>query len=392
MILSADQKRVFTPKRLTIGALLLASGVGGLMFWQSLTPDSPIQPRLNVAPLIKTVTALGYLEPQGKVIRLSAPSSAGGNNRVEKLLVNQGDRVKPGQVIAILDSRDRLQAGLAEAREQVKVAQANLAVVKSGAKRGEIGSQQATIARIQAQRAGDISAQKATVAKLQAEVENAEIEVERFDTLFREGATNASLRDSKRLTLSTAQRNLQEAQAILSRIQTVRSPELNEAQATLDQIAEVRSVDIAASQAQLDRAIASVQQAKAQLDLAFVKTPQPGVILEVNTRPGELISADGIVEIGNINQMGAILEVFESDIGKVKKGQKVKLFGDSVAKALTGEVVEVGVKVQRQNVVNSDTSGNIDARVIEVRIELDPESIAKVKGLTNLQVTGEIQL
>ena len=382
------------PKKVfIIASLFILGAVGTFSLWRLLSPSPQAQPTENVTPQVKTVTALGYLEPQGKVIKLAAPSSSsGGNSRVEKLLVKQGDTVKAGQLVAILDSRDRLQAALIEAEEQVKVAQSNLEVIKSGAKDGEISSQKAAIARIEAQSQGDILAQSSAVARLQAEVENAQIEVQRFDSLYGEGATNASLRDSKRLTLATARRNLQEAQAVLNRIQTTRSPELNEAKATLDQISEVRPVDISASQAQVDRAIASVQQAKAQLDLANVRTPQDGVVLEVNTRAGELISPNGIIEIGKTNQMRAVLEVFEGDITKVQKGQSVRLFGDSLPKALTGEVVEVGVRVQRQNVVNSDTSGNIDARIIEVRVQLDQESINQVERLTNLQVTGEIQL
>ena len=382
------------PKKVfIIASLFILGAVGTFSLWRLLSPSPQAQPTENVTPQVKTVTALGYLEPQGKVIKLAAPSSSsGGNSRVEKLLVKQGDTVKAGQLVAILDSRDRLQAALIEAEEQVKVAQSNLEVVKSGAKDGEISSQKAAIARIEAQSQGDILAQSSAVARLQAEVENAQIEVQRFDSLYGEGATNASFRDSKRLTLATARRNLQEAQAVLNRIQTTRSPELNEAKATLDQISEVRPVDISASQAQVDRAIASVQQAKAQLDLANVRTPQDGVVLEVNTRAGELISPNGIIEIGKTNQMRAVLEVFEGDITKVQKGQSVRLFGDSLPKALTGEVVEVGIRVQRQNVVNSDTSGNIDARIIEVRVQLDQESINQVERLTNLQVTGEIQL
>jgi HlyD family secretion protein len=230
------------------------------------------------------------------------------------------------------------------------------------------------------------------VARLQSEVENAQTEVQRFDSLYSEGATNASLRDSKRLTLAMARRNLQESEAVLNRTQATKLPELNEAKATLDRISEVRPVDISASQAQVNRAIASVQQAKAQLDLAYVRTPQDGVVLEVNTRPGELISTNGIVEVGKTDQMLAVLEVFEGDITKVQKNQKVKLFGDSLPQALTGRVIEVGIRVQRQNVVNSDTSGNIDARILEIRVQLDSDSAIEVRGLTNLQVTGEIQL
>ena len=373
--------------------LILLGTFGTFTLWRSLSPSSQAQPTENAAPKAKTVKALGYLEPQGKVIKLAAPSSSsGGNSRVEKLLVKQGDTVKAGQVVAILDSRDRLEASLAEAEEQVKVALSNLEVVKSGVKRGEINSQQAAIARIAAQREGDIQAQQATIARLQMEVQNAQTESQRYEMLYTEGATNASLRDSKRLALAVAQRNLQEAQAVINRIQTTRSPELNEAQSTLDRISEVRTVDIFASQAQVDRAIASVQQAKAQLDLAYVRTPQAGVVLEVNTRAGELVSSNGIVEIGQTNKMLAVLEVFEGDIVKVEKGKMVKLFGDSLPKALTGEVIEIGKRVQRQNVVNSDTSANIDARIVEVRVKLDPDSASQVRSLTNLQVTGEIQL
>lgn len=380
-------------KIFVILSLILLGTFGTFTLWRSLSPSSQAQPTENAAPKAKTVTALGYLEPQGKVIKLAAPSSSSsGNSRIEKLLVKQGDTVKAGQVVAILDSRDRLEASLAEAEEQVKVALSNLEVVKSGAKRGEINSQQAAIARIAAQREGDIQAQQATIARLQMEVQNAQTESQRYEMLYTEGATNASLRDSKRLALAVAQRNLQEAQAVINRIQTTRSPELNEAKSTLDRISEVRTVDIFASQAQVDRAIASVQQAKAQLDLAYVRTPQAGVVLEVNTLAGELVSSNGIVEIGQTNQMLAVLEVFEGDIVKVEKGKMVKLFGDSLPKALTGEVIEIGKRVQRQNVVNSDTSANIDARIVEVRVKLDPDSARQVRSLTNLQVTGEIQL
>jgi HlyD family secretion protein len=326
------------------------------------------------------------------VVKLSAPSSTGGVSRVDRLLVKQGDQVKAGQVIAVLDSYDRLQAALLQAEKQVAVAQSNLAVVKAGAKQGEINAQQAEIARLEAQRQGDSQAQAATVARLRAELQNAEVEAQRYNLLYQQGAVSASLRDSKALTLATAQRNLQEAQVVLKRIQTTRSPELTSAKATLDRIQEVRPVDVQAAQAQVDQAIAAVQQAKAQLDLAAVRAPRDGEILEIHTRPGELISNDGIVELGSTQQMTALLEVYETDIHKVKLGQSTKLFADSLSEPLFGRVIEVGVKVKRQNVVNSDTSGNIDARIIEVRVQLDPASIRKVAGLTNLQVTGEIQL
>jgi HlyD family secretion protein len=72
-------------------------------------------------PVIQTLNALGRLEPRGTVIKLSAPTSSQGN-RVERLLVQEGDRVKADQVIAILDSHNQRKAALEEAEEQVNVA------------------------------------------------------------------------------------------------------------------------------------------------------------------------------------------------------------------------------------------------------------------------------
>jgi len=102
---------------------------------------------------------LARLEPRGEVIKVSASGAAEGN-RIDRLLVKEGDRVKTGQAIAILDSRDRQQAALDQAQEQVRVAEANLAKVKAGAKNGEIQAQKATIARIRADRSNEITAQR----------------------------------------------------------------------------------------------------------------------------------------------------------------------------------------------------------------------------------------
>ena len=388
----AVEKKKSSWKVWIITGLLLCGGLGGYKLWQihvNQTEAAKVQEKAT--PRIQTITALGYLEPHDKIIKLSAPTSSGGTSRVEKVLVKEGDRVKGGQVVAILDSYDRLRVAVVEAEEQVKVAQSNLVVIKAGAKKGEIKAQQDEIARLEAQRQGDLQEQEATVARLQAERQNAQAEADRYNSLYKEGAVSASTRDAKVLTLAVAESSLKQAQAVIERTKKTRSPELKAAQATLNRIAEVRPVDIAAAQAQIDRYRAAVEQAKAQLDLASVHSPQDGVVLYIHTRPGEIISNDGIVEVGKTSEMTALLEVYETDIGKVRLGQSVKLFADSRPEALSGKVMEIGLKVKRQNVVNSDTSSNIDARVVEVRVKLDPASVQKVANLTNLQVTGEIQ-
>ncbi|MGC1395717.1 MAG: biotin/lipoyl-binding protein, partial [Coleofasciculaceae cyanobacterium] len=237
------------------GVLCLGGTTAGIFWHRSQSSPAP-QP---VTVPIKTVTALGRLEPKGEVIQLSAPAS-GQTSRIEQLLVKEGDLVKNGQTIAILDNRDKLQAAVEQAQEQVRVAQAKLAQIQAGAKQGEIDAQKATIARLNAQRQGDLEAQTATVERLQAEVQNAAAEYQRYENLYQAGAISASVRDNKQLTLKTAQKSLQEAQATLRRTQTTSMPQLGEAEANLERIAEVRPVDVKAAQAEINQAIASVKQ------------------------------------------------------------------------------------------------------------------------------------
>lgn len=226
---------------------LLVSGISFYTvkhFQYSVTPEA--QAPTKKLPEITTVTALGRLEPKGDVIKLSATMSAQ-NNRVERLLVKEGDRVQKGQLIAILDSRDRLQAAFKEAQAQVKVAQANLAKTQAGAKPGQITAQTAIIARLTAERQGDIEAQIAAIAGLEAQVQNAAAEDKRYQQLYQAGAISASQQESKRLTLETARKSHQEAKAKLQRIQSASQQQLREATANLEQITEVRGVDVAAA-------------------------------------------------------------------------------------------------------------------------------------------------
>ncbi|MFH7026306.1 MAG: ABC exporter membrane fusion protein [Heteroscytonema crispum UTEX LB 1556] len=373
-------------------ASLLALGISVYTinrFYNSVNQEA--QAPTNKLPEVKTVTALARLEPKGEVIKLSAPVSAQAS-RVEQLLVQEGQKVKAGQVIAILDSRDRLQAALKEAQEAVKVAQANLAKIKAGPKRGEIAAQKAAIARLQAEGQGDVEAQVATIARLQAELRNATAEDKRYQALYQEGAISASMRDSKRLKAETTQKNLQEAQVVLNRKKSASQQQIKEATATLDEITEVRPVDVEAASSEISHAIATVKRAEANLKQAYVRSPQDGQVFEIHAHPGELVSNEGIADIGQTSQMYAVAEVYESDVSKVKVGQKVRVISDSLTAQLQGTVEKIGLQVRRQNVVNTDPSSNTDARVVEVHVRLDETSSQKAAQFTNLQVKAVIEL
>ena len=388
---STSKARIPRWAGVAIAAVLMASGITAYKFYQDQSDRArAVQEAAASIPEIKTVTALGRLEPKGKAIKLSAPTSSQ-ENRIDQLLVKEGDRVKKGQIVAILDSRDRLQAAVEEAQEQVRVAQAKLAVTQAGAKRGEIDAQRSEIARLESEHEGQIDAQAATVARLKSALQNAQSEYNRYQFYFQEGGISASSLDSKRLTLDTAQKNLQEAQAVLQRLRSTSPAELNKAKGTLAQISEVRAVDVEADRAEVNRTIAAMNQAKANLEQVYVRSPIDGEVLYVHTRSGEVVSNDGIVEIGQNRQMYAVAEVYQSDVSKVRLGQRVRVSSDSLPGELQGTVERVGSQVLRQTIINTDPSTNIDARVVEVQVALDTASSQKAAKFTNLQVRVVIE-
>ncbi len=345
-----------------------------------LTPSPPPQ-----------VTALGRLEPRSEVIQVAAPLALDGD-RVAEIRVERGDRVKVGQVIAVLDSAQRLQAALNQAKQEVQVAQARLAQVKAGAKSGEIQAQQATITRVNAELDGTIATQKATIARWQSQVRTAQAEYQRFNAIYQEGAISTSQLDAKRLDLETAQAQLKEAKAALSRSMNTLAAQQREASATLNRIAEVRPVDIQVAQAEVDRAKANQRQLQTQLEQAYIRSPINGTVLKIHVRPGESLGDEGIVSLGTTQQMMVVAEVYQTDIARVRPGQNAIITGQAFADKLSGTVVEIGQQVERQAIFSNQPGENLDRRVVEVKIQLSPKSSPIAARLSNLQVQTAIQV
>ena len=352
------------------------------------TPPTPVTPAV---PTPTAVSALGQIEPEGEIIQLSVSSGAEGS-KVDKLLVQRGDKVKQGQVVAVLDSYDRSSAAVDKAQTDVRIAQANLERVRAGAKQGDINAQESEINRLSAELRGQVATQKAAIARLSAELDNAKVEYDRYQQLFGDGAISAQERDTRRLRVDTVEQQLAEAKETLNRTIETTQVQRNEARAKLESIAEVRSVDVQVAQAELEQAQATVKQARAALALTEVRSPINGRVLNVNVRPGEVVGNKGIVTIGQTDRMYVVAEVYETDIDKVSLGQKAIVTGSAFQEELEGEVAQVGLEVEQQDVFESDPLVNTDNKVVEVKIRLAPESSKRVTALSNLQVQVVIVL
>jgi HlyD family secretion protein len=91
--------------------------------------------------------------------------------------------------------------------------------------------------------------------------------------------------------------------------------------------------------------------------------------------------------------MEAVLEVYESDIARVRLGQRARISSENggFKGQLNGVVTRISPQVRQRQVLSTDPSSDADARIVEVRLGLDPGDARKVQTLTGLKVIGRLE-
>ena len=119
-----------------------------------------------------------------------------------------------------------------------------------------------------------------------------------------------------------------------------------------------------------------------------LRSPINGYILSINTRVGERSNSEGVLDIGASQNMEATIEVYESDIDRVFLNQSVELTSENggFEDKLFGFVVRINPRVKQRKVLSTDPTGDADARVIEVLVKLNQDSIEKVKTFAGMKV------
>jgi HlyD family secretion protein len=329
-----------------LAAILVSTSTGVWAVFGRPTGIRSSQPPANVRSLPIGVSALGRLAPEGEVIAV-APGSAADGGRVDRLLVAVGDKVAAGQVVAILDTLARRVASVHQAEAQVKIARAKLAQTQAGPK------------------PEDVLAQEALIERAHAEYRAAERDLSRASSLLKRSAGSQQEFDDQTLKYEQARESLRQSKAQLAAIKAI------------------RAVDVKVAEAELAQAEAALAVAQAERDATEVRSPISGRVLRIHVRPGERVGDQGIVDVGNIDVMHAVAEVYENDVSAVQIGQAAKVRVPSLGTELRGRVVHKDLTVGRKVVFNNDPVADTDARVVEVRIRLDPDASVKVAGLSN---------
>lgn len=273
------------------------------------------------------VSALGRLEPEGGVIRVAAPLTPQSNSGavVARLLVNRGDDVAAGALLAVMETAALNEALVAEAEAEHRLA---LRRAESARSRAEEACVRARVA---------------------------EREAERRAELLRKGVAGE-----------------EEAEVAAG-----------QAEALAASCAAART-EVFAADAETAVSEALIARRKTELERSHVRAPVAGRVLDILAWPGEMAAQQGVLELGRVERMYAIAEVYETDIGRVAVGQRAEVRSDALAEPLHGSVERIRAKVQKQDEIGTDPTARKDARIVEVEVRLDDPSAAAM--LTYLQV------
>jgi HlyD family secretion protein len=383
-------------KRLSISLVLISLCTACNLPNKPLQKDTKAENVVTPAALT-SVIALGRIEPEGEVIKLSVANAQ--DSRINQILVKEGDFVKANQVIAVLQGLDRKQAELRDGQAQVRLKQAELIKVQQGdSKKAALTAQQAVISRLEAALSPETKQKKSAIASAESVQRAAFTNFQRRQILQTQGAISRSDLDIARRDWETAKAAVEEKKAQLEQSISSLNEQIKQERSNLAQLQEVRPVDVEIAKAQLEQAKILVEQKTAELEDAKVRAPIAGQILKINTRVGEQVNvAQGIVELARTNQMYAIAEVAEGDIVKVVRGQRASITSEygGFPNQVLGTVENVGLQIVNktlQDAANNGPSKDDNARTVAVKIRIDPKDSPKVASLTNMQVKVQLDI
>jgi HlyD family secretion protein len=277
--------------------------------------------------------------------------------RMTELYVREGDWVKQDEVIARLDplqfqqQRLRDQAAVVSAEWNYRQGMTSIAFQRAtlesdvAARRAQVNESQAKLDELlNGSRKQDIQQAASAVNDARAQLEFARLDWARMQQLYKTEDISKQQYDQSRTKFDSATAMLHQAQEKLALVQE--GPRVEEiaaaraavatAQATL-KTAEAnrlelqrREEDLKARNAEIERSRAQEGISQSQLDYTVIATPIDGVVLVKSAEAGEVVAAGTtVVTIGDLNRPWLRAYVNETDLGRVKLGQKVKLTTDS---------------------------------------------------------------
>ena len=263
-------------RALLILSLLVLAVAAGLYFQSRPVRDSGV---LRVSGNIEITDAEVSFKIAGRVVERSA---------------SEGESVKAGQSVARLDTSELAQE-VALRSAEVRAAEASLAELVTGSRPEEIAQSEAVVRR------------------MQADVARARADFKRLKKLYEQDNVSGQDYDAAKSAVEVTTAKLGEAQEQLRLVQ--KGPRIEK---------------VERARAQLQQAKEALALAETRLGYATLTSPLTGVVLSHNIEPGEFVApGTPIVTVGDLAQVWLRAYIDETDLGRVKVGQVVKVTADT---------------------------------------------------------------
>ncbi|MCK6471576.1 MAG: efflux RND transporter periplasmic adaptor subunit [Planctomycetes bacterium] len=398
--MTTQQRQWFANRRLQC-ALLVAGLAGASVLLSAVAAPAPIENELpvwNNASVTMSedvvLSAIGRSEPRSEERTLSF--SSGG--LIERFLVDEGQPVKAGQVLAVLEHSEQAAAA-SQAQADVAAARAELARVEAGPKAEVIETARLEAERAKAQfemfkqgvRGEERDELEASYKEAQARADAAQRRVERLEPAYRAGGLP---KDDLIRAQDEAAAAVQSAKAAKARMEKgragYRAEELQRAElawkmADLEhrRLAGLpRAEDVAVARCAVQVAEARLEAAQAALAKTNLCAPCQGTVLQILAREGERVEVIGsspVLVMGDLSEMWLRVEVDENDVGRLMPGQAVVASARGLGRlAYDGSVARIGHRMGRKRLFTDLPGERVDTKVLEVWVRLNERLKAPV--------------
>lgn len=308
------------------GAAAVVLGLGIAVMARDGTPPPPLPADTH------SILARGRIEPVERVRAIYGPSEGG---VVRQVLVEQGETVKAGQILAVVDGHDIRHAEVLMAERNLALAVLQREQTTAGAKRS------------------DIAAQRNVLAAKEARREMLDREWRRRKALFADGHVSQQALDALAADRTAAENEVAQAGNVL-KAQT-----------------ETRGIDDRVALARIGVEQAALDRAKAQAEHLVIRAPMDGLVLSLHSRAGEMIGQDGLLRMAALDRLEVVAEVEEHQAGRLRDGMAATIHARFLDQPLTGHIRRVSAEVFREKRPASDVLTGRDARIVEVDITPD---------------------
>lgn len=374
-------------KTVAIGAifvlLVLTAGIVAYLAW--FNPSTKPGTAANAAnstgapPVVTVATGVSKKRSVDEILSVTGTVSAWdqlslgaevGSLRIIAVNAEEGDLVKKGQPLAVLNSAS-IKAQLAQAKARLQSTELALQKSIQPNRSEEILALKAALAQAHA----DTTQEQAMQKQSQVNLADADLNERRWKGLLKEGAASPQEYETKKLARDQAQEALMSAQ---SKVEAARYLEDQAKQKLLQATRGGRQEDIEMSRATIEATKGEIEQLEAQLSETVVRAPDDGLISQRTAHIGDITTAGKtLFTMIRLNKLELRAQVSDLDLPKFKPGQVVSV---STSEAQTGSIQGKVWLVSPQ----------VDAtsRLGMVRIELPPKAGLKpgmfVKGEVNL--------